>query len=275
MLVIEREIERQPRGRHLEAILYLVVHVGNTRIRRYLPALFQVARSQRERYRVMQAMADLHGHESIRFIEQFLSEADAQTPECLLCEAARGLGLTGRRKFQPLLRRAATLVQSPEARLRMAAARWRCGDPTAGRAILTVLQDEEAGRELRLWALDFLVENALPEAAPVLTDIAGESKDDEIGTRALRALIRATGYAKPPGNELLAMGGKDTPVEMMEMADAELEADPALAWAEEDLKVSERKRMVRLIVVWRAEHPLAGMESGGADGRGPGDLPDR
>jgi len=243
-LAVEPELQGQPEGRYLEALLYLTRALGSRRLVRCLPGLLERSLTSEARLLVLRTMATVGDSRCMEALEAYLETAEWNTPDALLCAAAEGLSLTRDERYLPLLERVAAKVVSPESSLRLAGARFRCGDELMGEVILSALQDEETAPALRLWAIGFAAENRMQDAVPVLAQIAVESSSEELAEAALRALIEASGYATPPPAEKLVL--EEEPAEGAQ-EQAATAADAALR----PRAPEERRKLVSVIMEWR------------------------
>jgi len=252
MLAVERELEGGPDAPHLQALIYLTKAIGSRRLLRHLPELLKRTYSTMARLQILRAMSDLRDRGSLAALEGFLSGADSSTPGLLVAEAARGLGLTRNKDYLPLLRVASRMVRSQAESLRMAGAQYRCGDSQIAQRILSVLRDDEADMELRLWAVHFVAEEPVSGVVPVLAELAAESSSEEMSSSALRALVLASGYGVPPGSELL----EQKPTQSSEEGTAQEGETTAALPGEgpERLSEKERKKLVQAIMRWWREH---------------------
>ena len=253
-LALEREFHRKYSGYQLEALAHMTVALGGRRLTKRLPGLLRAATSTRSRLRVLQVMADLRDEECLAALEQFVMRADWGTPEELICEAARGLSLTRDRKYRVALVRARALVESEAAGVRLAAARYRCGEPVMAGYVLDVLKQKDADPALQLFALDFFMENPDQEAVPTLAALAAANPDERVAARAFEALMHTTGYGVPPA-EIPAYPSDAPPAD--EAAEEGPPSGHALPEAVEPRTQTreQRKREVRSILRWWEEHP--------------------
>jgi len=251
MLAVEVELKGKPEGRYLGALLYLTEAVGNRRLLRQLPALLKRTKTTDSKLQILRVMSDLRDNKSLAALRNFLEEADSTTPDVLVAEAARGLGLSGKEEYLPLLKAASRMVQSPKESLRIMGARYRCGELEMAQHILSLVKDSEAELELRLWAVDFIARNPFRDAVPVLAELAANGRDKQLSASALRALVQVTGYGMPPAEALLKVGGAS------EQEAAEQGETTAMTLPPEDSKEmsqKERQKLVNNIMHWWQEH---------------------
>jgi hypothetical protein len=255
VLVVEKEFERTPAGFHLDAVLLLTTALDDSRLRRHLPELLAKAKDHRSQLQVLKAMGDLRDAESSAAVEQFLADADAITPEDLVCEAARGLALTGDGKYRPVLARASRLVESDQGRLQVAAARYLCSEPEMAQEILRILELTDADLALRMLALEFFMQNPVQDAIPVLARLAGESEQKEVAGRAMCALMNTTGFSIPSAAQIqqptAETGDHGTGSEV------EPEPEEAILLTERELAelpAAQRRQLVETVLEWWREH---------------------
>lgn len=255
MLIVERELKGRPEGRYLEALIYLTKAIGSRRLSRHLPGLLARVNSTRSQREILRAMSDLRDGESLTALENFLEYADRGISEVLIAEAARGISLTRKKEYLPLIKRVSFLVYSREESERIAAARYRCGDWRMAERLLSVLKDGEADSQLRLWALSFVSENSLHGAVPILAQLARESPEEQLALAAFRALTRVTGYAVPPASELL----KGKPSQAPEKPEEdETEGELLLSGRGlEKLSRPEREKLLKRVLDWWEDHKEA------------------
>ena len=260
MLVLEREMRSEPQSVYLEALLHMTKALDNSRLTRLLPGLMNGASSTRSRLHVIRTLAELRDAKSLAALERFLEGAGRNTPDELMAEAARGLGLTRDEKYLPLLTRASRLVDSQRAALMLAAARYRCGETEMAEQVMEVLRQEDTDQEdtdpdLKIWALDFFAENAHQESVPLLASLAAGSGDERVARRALQALMLTSGYAVPPAKELLERSREMRVGEVQEQEVEEEAADAVDRAAPDEPTASEREELVETILTWWREHP--------------------
>ena len=239
VLVIERELEMKPEGQYLEAITHMACALGHRRLTRKVADLYAMAELHATRVRVLRMMAESRDRHCVAFLQQYLQDASRNTPEDLICEAARGLGLTRREEFLPDLQRAYRLVRSRRAQLRVAAARYLCGETEMLQPLLEVIRERRPGNELRTWALQFVCKHPGPPAVPLLAELATEAPEKQEADLALDALARVTGYRT-----------------RQNVYPEETDADSPRG--EDDAQ--ERRALVHDMLAWHGEHPEATLE---------------
>jgi len=255
-LVVQKELQRQPGGFYLDAVLVLTPALDNGQLQKCLPALLWAAKDDRSRLQLLTTMAEVRGADSLAALKQFLAKANKKTPEELICAAARGLGLTHKTEYLPVLTRVLALVQSDVARLRIDAARYQCGEQEIALGILQLLEKKNPDPALRLAALNFFLENPLPDAVPVLGDVAVESAEPQEAELALRALLNCTGFGPPPAPELGQPTAEPTGEEAVPAEESEF--DQLLRLSEHgfsELTNEDRRKLVNGVLNWWAEHP--------------------
>jgi len=245
MLAVEREIDAKPAGHYVGALAYLVGAIGNQRLTAGLPKLLPLAKTDGARLQVLQAMADHGGAKSLTELQVFLERATAGTPCEEICVAAEGLARTGNKGYLSSVRRAYMLVQSDADSVRLAAARYRCGDALMAGQILSVLKRKDASTQARLNALEFFQNNPTGEAVPVVAALAAESTDEKVAEQALTTLMHMTGYGAQLGEKADAPAG-ETPAENGGVAQA---GPPG---------PEERKKDVEVVLAWWRAHPADG-----------------
>ncbi len=265
VLVIERELQEPPSGRCLDATLHLILRLGHSRLTSKLPHLLKTVESAEDKQRVMTVLGNLRTEACVETLQDFLKNADAETEEELVCEAARGLGLTEDPKHLPLLRQVTSQVEPPIAIARLLAARHRCKDPKAGARLRKMLHRKEVPQKFRLELLNVLRRVQLEEMLPDLTDLALKAANEQLRTAAFKCMVDIVGYRNftrvakdqteednPGGSKSTSTGTEPetaaslTPVERYRKADAakrrEMVAEVTEFWKK---KSEKRKQAVR------------------------------
>jgi HEAT repeat protein len=204
VLAVEEQLQREevPDG-YLVALVDIARLLGHRRLLSRMPRLLQSAETTRARRKVLKALGDLGTPEAVVTLREFLKAAGPTTPDELIGEAARGLGLARDGAHLPLLGAAARQVQSPMAKARVTVGLHRCGAPAALAELLEMLRSSETPKPVRLFVLQFLEEERVPEAVPLLAEMATGEADAEVTVAALRALMSTTGYRDPPAAHLI------------------------------------------------------------------------
>ena len=248
VLAMEQELQRGATGRHLGALLYLTERLGHRRLTRELPALLSRAGTDEDRFQLLHILAELRSDEALKALGAFLRGAESWTSERLVCEAARGLSLTGDERYLPLIRAAGRLVSSPAGAVRLAAARHRCGDPGAVSELLKSLRDESADPAAVISALRALADRPVAEAVPDLAALAVRAQDAPVAEAAIAALMQTTGYDAPSGE---IPGESARQEDVTDDADAEKQEGPDAAlgrWG--STARPKREEVVQRILEW-------------------------
>ncbi len=253
MLILERELTAKPSGSYTAVLARLTALLGSHRLAQHLPELLPKAGTNDARLAVLKAMASLRGAGYETALAGFLRECNEHTPEDLICEAAEGLGRTGDKKHLLLLERNALLVRSELGKLKLAAARYLCGQERVVQTIAEALVRDKADPTLHRYAVEFFSRNPVPQAVPVMGRFAQECADEQLAMRAIDALIRMTGFGVPSTKRW---------AELSEEQEAEEKTEPAAALPPpkdgekpKGLTREERQRLVQIVLKWWDEHP--------------------
>jgi hypothetical protein len=255
MLAVEEELEGRPGEPYLGALMDLTAALGNDRLSRHLPGLLARTYEPDARARVLRAMADAREAGCEAALERFLRACSEETPEALVCEAARGLGLSGREQHLPLLQGVTPLVRSDLGVMMLAAARYRCGEEQAAGVIAPVLTRKDAPRGLQQYAVGFLSRNSVPQAVEPLGHFAAECTDERLAMQALMALIKTTGFGVPSAARWVELTRQERGEEGGGAADR-----PAGSPQDEEsrgLTSDERRELAEVILAWWADQPEA------------------
>jgi hypothetical protein len=267
MLAVGHALDGGPADAAVPGLARLIGTMGTGWLTRRLPALLDHANSDGARLAVLRAMADARDTSCQAALSGFLSQAGARTSEALICEAARGLGHAGDKEYNTVLRKAYGLVRSRQARVRVAAARYLCGERGILPEVLRALSPDETDKELQAWVLEFVAENPAEESVPALEELALRKAAGPVGAVALRVLMHVTAYGVPqqaPQTAPDEEGTEPAPV-----------ADEPQQRAPEQLSPQQRAEQVRQVVDWWRGRQEAGGEAAESIAGGKEALPAR
>lgn len=253
-LVVDRAVSGKLKSPDFVVLAGLIERLGHAGAARKLPLLLNRAGSDADRLVVLRAMADLRTPEALEASERFLNDAGPRTADELIGEAARGLGLTRDARYLAVFQRVVPLVASRSERIRIAAARLRCGDPTALRELLAPLREPEPDPALCAYVLRILPDFPELEVIEELARIAVEADDAVLAEAGLAALRDATGATVPPPPTVRESEPEETPAGTAETTGETAEPtaqDQAIAaWGEAD-RTTRQAVVEALIEGWR------------------------
>jgi hypothetical protein len=256
-LAIRRELSRHPEGPPLRAVLYLVRSVGPRGTTEMLPDLLLSAKNTADRLAIVSLMADLRDPVLLDALQKLLSNRSPNLSQRVICEAARGLGLSGRKKYLPILRKAQNRVSSDSGRLQVSGACYRCGAEEMVRPLIEALAGKKTPIETRLWALKFFARDPHEDAIPVMARLCAEAPSPDLADYAYEQLVEATGYAPPPpapgreeNQEKNAMPERPVSPEDLQ---TETEDQTQRKWERtklSELEPEERREQIRRVIGW-------------------------
>ena len=130
-LVLDAELAKKPQGPARTVQLYLASRLRWRSLGQYLPPLLDECKTDAERLEVVQCMAAVRDAKSLQAMGKLLEAHKPDGNEGLLIAAVRGLGLSRQPVYLPVVQSARRKAKGPAARLAVAQAAVRCGDPAA------------------------------------------------------------------------------------------------------------------------------------------------
>lgn len=242
-LAVERELREPPAGRYLEVLVHMAEALGVRSLTRRLPELLSHAATDATRNRILLALGRAGDEKSLAALEKFLEGAGRFTPEQLICTAARGLGLSRREEYLPLLRHVSRHVESPEGQVRLAVARYFCGEEKMIEPLQGVLRKRQGSANVQRTVLRFFNRVRHTDSVELLADYAMDVEDDRLGALALDALRATTTYGSPPAGP----SDPDTPTGPPE---ATTFRAPASGKSPAEMGKSGRREKVRKVLQW-------------------------
>jgi len=211
-LVLDAELAKKPQGPARTVQLYLASRLRWRSLGQYLPPLLDECKTDAERLEVVQCMAAVRDAKSLQAMGKLLEAHKPDGNEGLLIAAVRGLGLSRQLVYLPVVQSARRKAKGPAARLAVAQAAVRCGDPAAMAQVAECLKTPTIPPELQLEAIWFLCENFDDQALRLLSSAALTMPDDELAAEAARALIVATRYGQGGAEEKLMLEPPPIPI---------------------------------------------------------------
>jgi len=249
-LTLDSVLSSGPTGARRSAALYVAGRLHWRPLGKYLPGLLAASATKEQKLEVLQCMAALRDPASLKALEAFLRAAPKGTDQELLMAALRGIGLTGQRRYAPLIRQTAARLSSPAAQFAACRLALICGDADALGRCAQFLKVKDS--RLQAEVIRFLGQNFNDQTMTALAQFAAEQADQALSVTAIRAIIQGSGCAEPaPGGE---------PAEKEETA-GEPEAPPpppgppeaAVDWLPQDLSKAspaERRKAVADLLLW-------------------------
>lgn len=257
VLVLERQLqEPPPTGRFLDAFLYLAVRLGHSRLTSRLPELLPRAKTTEDRMRVVNMLANLRTEDSVEALRGFLKNANGWTRDELICEAARGLGLTGDAEHLSLLQKVTSLVRDPISNARLLAARHRCGDPKTGARLREMLHRKDVPPGFRLQLLNVLRRAELEEMVPELADMSLKAAKEQMRVAAFDCMVDIVDYhnlpIEQPGKLIEEESGGGAPAKLGSGAEKQPMPTPLTRYRNAG-RTKRQKMVAEVIEFWKKE----------------------
>jgi hypothetical protein len=256
-LAIEDTLKTAPSEAQMEALADLMRLMGGTRISRQLPPMYNSARRLSTRVKLLRAMADCGTRECVALLVEVLERADADTPDEILAPAARGVGRTRNKEYLPLLQKTSVLARSQLCTLEFLQARYLCGETELAAEIVKPLTDKNSDPQLLFAIIEFAGNNLGAEAVKPLALVGAEHPNDDIGRRAIRALLCASAY---PVEQWAPLFDQFERAEVVESGGTAEAIDPELQ-PNLPLPIRARRKMVQAVMTWFEQNPQGRLQA--------------
>ena len=196
-LAVDERLPNAPPGAERTVLLYLAARLGHRTLGCYLPGLLENCQTDGQQLEVLECMCALRDASSLKAMADLVEHASVPCNEGLIIAATRGLGLSRRKEYLPVVRKAGGLVASPRGRFEAARAAYACGDKEAAAEVARCLSPPDADRTVRKDVIQFLCLNPEGQGVEALAQFALTTKDEELAAAAVRAMVQGTDYGGP------------------------------------------------------------------------------